>query len=252
MGQIIFMIMILVSSLISPHPSGADTIVLKSGRTIDATKCWEDGEIIKCNIYGQIVGYHKNDIAEAKLSTKPEIPPADGFKFDIWQSGISVHEAIDVAEVNNIPLHRGGLISVNKTFNPTMCRPYADEAIEFYYKDQILGKWATLTFRFTQSSKRLYSLSVAFSGPGISKKSEFREQVESMLRKKYGKPIRITNHIVYKDFDWSINDNAIVTMRPGGNSVHITYRDLKLTDLCEKEKLNQVRSGFTRNDKSKF
>ena len=72
LGQIIVMIIILVSSLVCPHRSVADTIILKSGRTIDATKCWEDGEIIKCKIYGQIVGYQKNDIAEAHLSTKPE------------------------------------------------------------------------------------------------------------------------------------------------------------------------------------
>ena len=252
MRQITFIIMILMSSLVCPHYSGADTIVLKNGRTIDATKCWEDGEIIKCKVYGQIVGYHKNDIAEARLSTKSETSTADGFKFDIWQSGILVRQAIGIAEVNDIPLHRGGLISVNKTFNPKMCKPYADKATEFYYKDQILGKWATLNFRFTQSSKQLYSLTVAFSGPKISKKSDFRKQVESMLREKYGNPVRVTNHILYKEFDWKINNNAIVTMRPGGNSVHITYRDLKLAGLFEKEKLKYIRSGFTRNDKSKF
>ena len=252
MRQILFVAIILVSCMVYTLQPGADTIVLKSGRTIEATKCWESGDIIKCKIYGQTVGYHKNDIADARLSSNSETPPIDGFKFDIWQSGISVRQAIDIAEVNDIPLHRGGLISANKTFNSKMCKPYADESTEFYYKDQILGKWATLTFRFTQSGKRLHSLTVAFSGTGISKKSEFREQVESMLREKYGNPIRVTDHIVYKEFDWKINNNAIVSMRPGGNSVHIIYCDLKLADLCEKDKLEQVRSGFTRNDKSKF
>lgn len=73
-----------------------------------------------------------------------------------------------------------------------------------------------------------------------------------MLREKYGNPIKVTDQIVFKDFDWKINENAVVTMRTGGNSVQITYQDLKLTQLTEKEKLGQVRSGFNKNDKAKF
>ena len=171
----------LMSSLVCPQDSGAGTIVLKNGRTVDAAKCWEDGEIIKCKIYGQIVGYHKNDIAEAHLSIKSEIPAANGFKFDIWQSGISVRQAIDIAETNDIPFHRGGLISANKSFNPKMCKPYADKATEFYYKDQILGKWANIHLNFTPVSKQLYSVQIKFVQTGVSKNSEFRQQIEAML-----------------------------------------------------------------------
>ena len=249
--RFLFALISLVSLVMLAGNSDADTLKLKSGRTINATKCWKDGEIIKCKIYGQVIGYHKDDIAEMQLSAEPEIP-ANGFQFDVWRSGISVRQAIDIAEANDIPLHKGGLLSVNKTFNPKMCRPYADTATEFYYKAPMLGKMATLTFRFTPISKRLYTLTVTFSGPGTSKKSEFREQVESMLRGKYGDPVKITDQIVFKDFDWRINDNATVTMRPGGASVQIAYRDLTLSQLYEKEKIGKVRSGFTNSDKDKF
>lgn len=241
----------MISLWIVPLSSAADTIVLKSGRIIDAAKCWEDGDLVKCKIYGQVIGYHKNDIAEIKTDVAHEIP-SKGFRYDIWQSGISVREAIDIAEVHDIPFHRGGIISVNKTFNPKMCRPYAESATEFYYKDQILGRRATLTFNFTPLSKRLYSLTVAFSGPGISKTSDFKDQVESMLRVKYDRPPKNIAHIFFEVLEWKINRNATVTMRAGGNSIHIIYSDLKLFELFEKEKNELVRSGFTKNDKNKF
>jgi hypothetical protein len=241
----------MLSLIMFPLLSVADTIVLKSGRKIDATKCWEDGDLVKCKVYGQVIGYHKGDIAEIKMDAAP-VMPAKGFRYDIWQSGISVQKAIDIAEANDLPLHRAGLISANKKFNPKMCRPYADTAIRFGYKEQLFGKIASISFDFTPVSKKLYSLEIKWLGSGVSKQSEFRQQVESILRKRYGKPFRISDHIVFKDYDWKINSNATVTLRPLGNAVLVTYRDTVLANLSEKEKLGQVRSGFTINDKSKF
>lgn len=133
-----------------------------------------------------------------------------------------------------------------------MCRPYADTATKFYYKDQIFGRWATLTFDFTPTSKRLYSLVVSFSGPGISKKSEFRDQIEGMLRKKYGNDPMITDHTVFQTYDWKINKNASVTMRIGGNSVEVIYIDKPISLFAEDERLKRVRKNFTKNDKEKY
>ena len=111
---------------------------------------------------------------------------------------------------------------------------------------------ASISFDFTPVSKKLYSLEIQWLGTGVSKQSEFRQQIEAMLREKYGKPLRIVDKILYKDYDWKINENATVTMRPMGNTVLVTYRDTVLANLSEKEKLGQVRSGFTKNDKNKF
>jgi hypothetical protein len=242
-----------LSLILIPHVALSDTLILKSGKTIQSSSCWEDGDLIKCKLHGQSVGYPRSDVAELRVDAPaPAAKPANGFRFDIWQSGITVNDAIDIAEANDKPFHKHGLISNNKTFNPKMCRPYADTAIQFYYKDQIFGKWATLNFNFTPTSKRLYSLEVAFSGPGISKNSEFRERIEEMLSKKYGNTPRITEHIVFQTYDWTINDNATVTMRLGGNSIHVICADDTLTKKAENEKLEQVRSGFTNTDKEKF
>ena len=241
----------LVSLIMFPIHLAADTIVLKSGRKIDATKCWEDGNLVKCKVYGQVIGYHKGDIAEIKMDAAP-VMPAKGFRYDIWPSGITVHEAIDIAEANDLPLHRAGLISANKKFNPKMCRPYADSAVRFGYKEPLFGKMASISFDFTPVSKKLYSLEIKWVGTGISAKSEFGLQVESLLREKYGKPFKISDKYVYKEYNWKINGNAMVTMKPMGNTVIVTYSDFNLINLAENEKLGTIRKGFTNNDKSKF
>ena len=234
-----------------PFLGQADTIILKSGRQINATKCWDSGDQIKCKIYGQVIGYQKSDIAEVHMGTIP-VKPTKGFRYDIWQSGITVRKAIDIAEANDLPLHRAGLISSNKTFNPKMCRPYSDTATRFGYKEPLFGKMASIIFDFTPKSKKLYSLEIKWLGTGVSIKSEFRQQVESILREKYGKPFKTKDKYVYKEYHWRINGNAIVTMKPMGNAVVVTYQDLNLVKLAESEKLGKIRNGFTKTDKSKF
>jgi hypothetical protein len=253
-----------------PIHLAADTLVLKSGRKIDAVKCRELGDQIKCQLRGgAIIGFLKTDVVEvwkdfkageikpspqANKLGKENLPPnTTGFRFDIWRSGISVRQAINVAEAKDLPLHRGGLISANKNFNPKMCRPYADTASKFYYKDQIFGKWATLNLDFTPVSKKLYSVEIRFGNTGNSKDSAFRQQIEAMLREKYGKPLGVNSHMgVYTTYDWKINDKAIVTMRPGPNYVHVSYLDKAIAKTIETELAGQVREGFTKNDKSKF
>jgi hypothetical protein len=242
----------LISLIMCPVYSEADTILLKNGRKIEAARCWEDGDLIRCKIHGQTIGYPKRDITEIKMDSAPEAP-VNGFRFDIWQSGISVHEAIDIAEANDLPLHKDGLLSVNKKFNPKMCRPYADTATRFYYNGRIFNKWARLTLSFTLVSKKLYCVEIRFNNTGMSRDSEFREQVEAMLQEKYGKPLKVSHHVgVYKTYDWQINENAIVTMRPGVNFVNVSYLDKTIAKAAQYESKEQIRDGFTKNDKSKF
>ena len=234
-----------------PFFSRADTLILKSGKQIESSKCWREAGMIKCRKLGQIIGFSESEVATVMFD-KEVTAPSDGFSFDIWKSGLTVAEAIDLAEVNDIPLHRAGLISVNKHFNPKMCLPYANTAREFDYRAQILGRQAKILLKFTPASKKLYSITVSWSGSGISKKSEFRDQVEAMLTEKYGRPVKTKNHIIFKTYDFQINKFSNVTMRPGGNYVLLEYLDNRLSKLAMDEKTAKVRSGFSSGDKNKF
>jgi len=47
---------------------------------------------------------------------------------------------------------------------PDVSRKYADTADKFYYKDNLLGKWSTVTLSFTPVSKLLWSVGINWSG----------------------------------------------------------------------------------------
>ena len=217
----------------------ADTLILKSGRKIESPKCWYEGDIIKCEKFGQIIGFSKSEVESAILD-KQAAAPVDGFLFDIWRSGISVAEAIDLAQDHDVPLHKVGIISANKHFDPKMSRPYADTATEFEYIDQLLGRNAKIVLKFTPTGKKLYSIRIGWSGPGISKESPFRDQIESLLTKKYGKPVKVKEHYIFRTYKFKINRFSSVTMRPGGNYVMLEYLDNRLVQPPEDEKTGKV------------
>ncbi len=236
-----------------PPPTIADTIILKNGRQIQTDKIWEKDGIVRYNMYGVVVGHSREDVAKIIRSKQPKpVQFKNGFKFDIWHSGMTIPQMMAAAEKHDIPLHRAGLISANKRFDPKMCRPYAHTATKFEYKIQMLGRHAKVALAFTPVSKRLYSIMVSWSGSGISPKSEFRNQVEAMLIEKYGRPVKTENKIIFKTFDFKINPSSIVTMRPGGNYVQLLYLDKRLSRLAEDEETANVRNGFTGSDKGKF
>ena len=244
-------IIVVFLALTIPLFAQADTIILKSGRKIEASKCWREAGMIKCRKLGQIIGFSESEVAAVTIDKKVTAP-SDGFSFDIWRSGLMISEVIDLAKENDIPLHKSGIISVNKHFNPKVCLPYADTATEFEYNAQLLGRRVRIALKFTPTSKKLYSIRMVWSGPGISKKSEFRDSVEAMLIEKYGRPVKVKNHIIFKTYDFQINQFSTATMRPGGNYVMLEYLDKRLVRLAEDETKAKVRSGFTSGDKRKF
>ena len=164
MKKRIYVIVVFLIFII-PLFARADILILKSGKQIESSKCWREGGMIKCRKKGQIIGFPESEVATV-IFDKEVTAPSDGFSFDIWRSGLTVAEALDLAEVNDIPLHKAGLISVNKHFNPKMCLPYANIATKFDYKAQILGRQAKILLKFTPASRKLYSIMVSWSGPG--------------------------------------------------------------------------------------
>ena len=52
--QIFSIVIALISFFMIIDHSVADTVILKSGRTVAAAQCWEDGDVIKSKLYGQV------------------------------------------------------------------------------------------------------------------------------------------------------------------------------------------------------
>ena len=228
--------LIIILCILLPAHTIADTIILKNGKSIKVKKVREEDGLVKGELLGSIIGYPKDQVMRIEVDKNDQaIKPDSGFRFDVWRSGIDIYEVMDIAERNDIPIHRDGLISVNKHFNPVVSRKFAETYRKFYYKDQILGKWARVELAFTPTSKNLYSLSINWRGQGVSKSSEFFSEVRSLMTQKYGKNSDTSKQILFHKIFWNINQDAYAMLqgRSGGSQLH--YFDKKYLKLAETE-----------------
>jgi hypothetical protein len=62
----------LISLLLFPAYTQADTIILKSGRQINDSKCRGSGDQIRRKIYGQVIGCSESFIAGVKRALLPK------------------------------------------------------------------------------------------------------------------------------------------------------------------------------------
>ena len=92
----------------------AETIVLKDGRRIEAEKVWLEGEVVRYKKFGTVVGLPTRQVARVITEGSTNAGPVVDFGFDFWKLGMDINEVMDIAERNQVPLHREGLISVNR------------------------------------------------------------------------------------------------------------------------------------------
>jgi hypothetical protein len=237
-----------------PLISSVDVIVFKDGRKMSVEKAWfEEGEV-KAKVYGGVLGYPKGSVERIEEEQPSARLTQGAFMFDKWVSGMSIDEAMKVAENSDIPLHREGLISGSKHFNPEV-RKYAGTATVFYYKDNLLGKWSTVTLSFSPVSKLLWSVSINWSGPEMSTKGEFRNDVESLLSQKYGKAKARGRDLFYDTTSWKISEISVVSMKVGVGSINVSYVDKKIEAIkaSEEQRLKQeAKKKALLKDKSKY
>jgi hypothetical protein len=216
----------------------AETIFLKSGRIIKCSKINKENDVIKCFVNGYEVGFPVSDVDKVVIDHNSKRKSIEnGFTFDHWQSGMSIEEVMIVAQRKDIPLNRHGLISADKHFNPKMSREFIHTVTEFSYKDQLMGKNATVTLYFTPKSKLLEKIKIRLYSSDINRKSSYPKEIASMLSEKYGKPSHIIDMNIFHDsISWKGNNNFTVLMVTGIGLIDITYSDIRLQLTGQKER----------------
>lgn len=141
---------------------GADTIYLKSGKTVRAEKTWEEGDQIKASLFGATIGYDKSDVIRVEknrqrpptdeILSAPEEPPVPKIAPDF-------HEA-DVRNVLNMIRDVSGLnfaidpdVEGRVTLTIETPVPWT-EVLDVVLKMNHLGKE-----RFGEKTLRIYTLS---------------------------------------------------------------------------------------------
>ena len=226
----------------------SDTLYLKDGRTIDSETIWEEGDYYKYILYGATVGISKNMVERVVFSKKDE----SSFQFDIWPFGITVVQAIDVAEKNNIPLHKSGVMSVNKNFHPQV-KKYSD-ATHFYYNASLLGHFAKVELVFTPISKKLHTVKIRW--PNQNKKdAKLANEISTMISKKYGKHRNKGKKLFYSATEWITEEKNQIEMRIRSAEISLLYihNFFRQLDYEESEniKIEKINEG-AKKDSNKF
>ena len=214
----------------------ADVISLKNGRDVTVSETWEKNGKTYCSINGETISFDSENVLFIKKTKKKQQKTSQsGFKFDIWHSGITIHEILRIAEDYDIPLHRDGLISINKKFNPAMSSKYADSATKYYYKTKLLGKYGTVELFLTPSSKKLHKLSIRWNSTGKNDRVEFQHEVMNTLKRKYGSPSKYKNEILSRKYYWNPTQHMGIELISTSGGLTLVYQDFDMSKLCIKE-----------------
>jgi len=169
------------------------------------------------------------------------------FSFDIWNSKITLKEAIQIAKENNIPLRKEGIITTGKNFNKSYL--YLDKYPKnriFNYKTILLDEYATVSLYFTKESKHLYRIKVRW----MKKDKEFIETLYKLLDKKYGKKkvllTSLGSFFLSKQRQWEKDENSLIQ-----TSVSLSGTTLLYIDTVELEKNDQENKKIIKEKKEK-
>ncbi|MBU1386924.1 MAG: hypothetical protein KKE62_14290 [Proteobacteria bacterium] len=225
----------------------SDTLFLKDGKVIEADRVWEQDNFFMYSKFGGSVGIPKDKVSKVQYSQKPE-KNASSFQFDVWPFGTTVNEAINIAQSHDLPLHKHGIITVNKGFHPQV-RKYM-EADHFYYNTNLLGHFAKVDLFFTSTSKQLHTVQIRWPNQQI-KNSQLISEIVSMISNKYGE----YQNTSYGAKKWQIKDGNEITQKATINTVYLNYLHISLIQKAKLEiqqmERQRIQNG-SRKDNEKF
>lgn len=149
------------------------------------------------------------------------------FNFDVWSSKITIKEAVKIAKLNNLSLHKESIVSTSKNFDKRFLflKKYPNNRI-FKYHTTLLNKRATVYLYFTKEEKKLYNLKVRWS----RQDKKFINAIYTLLDKKYGqKKVLVSNSfgefIFSKKRQWEEDKNNIIQVKNSLSLTELLYID---------------------------
>ena len=253
--KIILIVQLIAVSLI-PQFSFSDVAFLKNGKIITANKIWEQNGKVICSINGNTITLNSEDVSKIEQK-KDGVKAKDGaFHFDIWKSGMDIEEILSAARFHDIPLHKNGIISINKKFNPLMCSKYAKTATHYYYKIKLLGKYAKVDLFLTPSSKKLHTLSINWHGmANKNNRAGFEEEITELLSPKYGTPKKQIPQLFGQTKTWVPSSRITIGLKMTSGNYILTYQDtamLQLNQTEQKQRKTDIKQQYQSVDSLKF
>lgn len=239
-------IILVVFIFFIPQFSLSDIAYSKNGRHILADKIWtENGKVI-CLSKGNMLSFSSEEVLKIELK-EINIPEERGFRFDVWHSGMGIREILAVAKRNDIPLHKEGLYTTNKRYNPVTSSKYAKTATRYYYLTNLLGKKATVKLSLTPSSKRLHTLSIYWFVSNPTDRIDFEKEITDTLSAKYGPPKKRTDLMIFgKTKTWVPSSEIEIELQETVGNFSATYKDIEALALLKTE-IQQTKDRMKQN-----
>ncbi len=226
----------------------AHTLYLKDGRKIQSDFVWEEAGYYMYSLYGGTIGISKDKVARIEYSQKEE----SFFQFDIWPFGSTLNNVFNIAERNDVPLHRSGIISVNKHFHAQV-RKFSG-ATRFYYKTKLLGHFSTVDLFFTPISRKLHTIEIKWLGQN-TKDPKLTNEIIAMVSKKYGEYQKKGRALFYAATEWQIGSGNRIEMQIHSLAISLKYIHKDYQQLYQEEtehlKIQKIKIG-SQQDKNKF
>jgi len=181
------------------------------------------------------------------IVTVVSISTLSAFTFDKWKSGDTFKNVLYIAQSNDVPLAKDGLIHSEKHFRWHLLKN-KKQYRTFYYYDNIFGERAKVLLTFTSKSNELYKITIKWNliGKGTE---EFKETLFTILDKKYNKGkmqinTNLGQNIFFKFREWNYNNKTIINARTSRHNIDLTYLDTVSqktdTETKKKHKLNMI------------
>lgn len=169
-------------------------------------------------------------------------------KFDIWETGMSINEVVSLARQRDIAIARDDIIHGSKKFDPKLIDDKFYKASSLYYGTVISGRNSLVYLRLTDDSKFVSEIEVKVFG--ISDREIFTKEMLKLLSEKYG-PFKERKDLKFRPYEWRPDTFSQVLMRVFSQEATITYTDLRIKALMEKQRADKEKKAI-KGDSSKF
>jgi hypothetical protein len=176
----------------------------------------------------------------------PEISPA--ISVDIWETGMTINEVVSKAKEHNIPIARSGVVTMSRGFDPKLINDDFYKASSVDYGTKITERQATICLRFTDESRLVYEIETKVFAHRLME--GYTKELLKIMKDKYGSPQEKMD-TVFKVYEWMPDKESMISMRPYGGTVTITYTDIGMKRALEDQRKQKDKDSVGK-DAGKF
>ena len=176
----------------------------------------------------------------------PEISPA--ISVNIWETGMTINEVVSKAKEHNIPIARSGVVTMSRGFDPKLINDDFYKASSVDYGTKITERQATICLRFTDESRLVYEIETKVFAHRLME--GYTKELLKIMKDKYGSPQEKMD-TVFKVYEWMPDKESMISMRPYGGTVTITYTDIGMKRALEDQRKQKDKDSVGK-DAGKF